>query len=1219
LVLEALEDRLTPSNVSATVSGATLTIAETSGDDVLTVTAAGNGTLAVTTAAGNTINNSLSTFTTPVAIAALTIHLSTGNDLLTLDGVTNGAITLAGNLDITGTGGNKTITATGVQLEGTSNLTVSLTGNGDEVSAFNNVVVPGAASFSHPGVGNTSLALNTSVAPIANEQWGSLTINNGQGSDAAAIDCIDFAGNVTINNGPGAAGVTGGFGGSLDFLGDVVNHTTGPATIGGNLVITTASGEAAAELYRYNVTGNANISTGPGIANQTVKNFVSIAGAVIGGNTTITGTTVSGASPGLEVDLIGTVNGKLSITANGTGSADVTLTDLSVPNGNTTISLGSHTSGDVVTFVCSIGQARFNSLNINSAAGGDNAFGFQESAAFPAGMVFAGAVNVQLGPGNDSLSFYSFGIPGTLSFLGSAHFDGGSGTNQLGFPGEAMFQTPPVFKNFPGSTSMQLNISHRRAAFGEPVQVHVHLQAVAHGAATPTGLVVLKDGATQIDSGMVDSNGDITFTAANLLPGAHDLSVNYEGNGAFITSAATAHVSIVKIATTVSLTVGPNPAALGTSVGFISVVVPSIPSPWPAIPSGTVTYKDGSKVLGTGPGVDQNGIALFSTTGLSTGKHTITATYSGDSTYQGSKSTAVVETIGPVGTHNRLELSNREIVYGQPLTLTATVSMAHELIGNTQPARPTGMMTFWDGASQLGSANVNNGVATITVSGLSPGRIVIVADYYGDTVFEMSKSASVVVQVNAPPLQLTWATPAPIAYGTALGPNQLDATANIPGTFTYNPGAGAVLDPGTATLSVTFTPSDTRDYLPPQPSGWTKSVVLTINPSDTQVQASDAGGVYNAQPFPASATATSLTTGAVIDTSPDSLLTFTYYVGADITGTNLGGNAPSNAGTYSVVAHYAGDSDCYPADSTVVTFTISPASQSTPTVEVSATSGTYNGQPAAVTATVAGTDGVQGSTLEGVGLSLGYYVIYDNTPHYLGTNAPIVAGTYEVIATFGGSLDYSVASSSTTYTIGQAAPVIAVSTTSGYFNGQPVAVTATVAGVVSGMDDTPGPTLEGIGLTLQYYQVFANGSSDSLTSAPTTPGNYLVVASFAGSTDYASRSSQPASFTIYQALPNLQLTDASGTYNGQPYAATTSIWGVVAGVDDTPGPSLEGVYLSALDYQQLDPNGNVEYDFGTAAPTLIGSYRVTVSFAGSADYAPLTALVDFTINPSGQR
>jgi glucose/arabinose dehydrogenase len=56
---------------------------------------------------------------------------------------------------------------------------------------------------------------------------------------------------------------------------------------------------------------------------------------------------------------------------------------------------------------------------------------------------------------------------------------------------------------------------------------------------------------------------------------------------------------------------------------------------------------------------------------------------------------------------------------------------------------------------------------------------------------------------------ITWANPAPVAAGTALGGTQLNATASVPGTFVYSPAAGTALTAGTQTLSVTFTPADT--------------------------------------------------------------------------------------------------------------------------------------------------------------------------------------------------------------------------------------------------------------------------------------------------------------------------------------------------------------------------------------------------------------------------
>ncbi|MGC2638282.1 MAG: hypothetical protein WA294_13955, partial [Acidobacteriaceae bacterium] len=59
---------------------------------------------------------------------------------------------------------------------------------------------------------------------------------------------------------------------------------------------------------------------------------------------------------------------------------------------------------------------------------------------------------------------------------------------------------------------------------------------------------------------------------------------------------------------------------------------------------------------------------------------------------------------------------------------------------------------------------------------------------------------------------ITWATPAAINYGRALNSTQLNAKANVAGTFSYSPSAGTVPEAGIQTLSVTFTPNDTVDY-----------------------------------------------------------------------------------------------------------------------------------------------------------------------------------------------------------------------------------------------------------------------------------------------------------------------------------------------------------------------------------------------------------------------
>lgn len=101
-----------------------------------------------------------------------------------------------------------------------------------------------------------------------------------------------------------------------------------------------------------------------------------------------------------------------------------------------------------------------------------------------------------------------------------------------------------------------------------------------------------------------------------------------------------------------------------------------------------------------------------------------------------------------------------------------------------------------------------------------------------DTTDYTTATASVKLSVNTSQEMpvITWATPAAITYGTPLSSTQLDATANVAGTFTYSPAAGAVEPVGTDTLSVTFTPTDTTDY-----TSATATVQLTVTSASPMV------------------------------------------------------------------------------------------------------------------------------------------------------------------------------------------------------------------------------------------------------------------------------------------------------------------------------------------------------------------------------------------------
>jgi hypothetical protein len=71
---------------------------------------------------------------------------------------------------------------------------------------------------------------------------------------------------------------------------------------------------------------------------------------------------------------------------------------------------------------------------------------------------------------------------------------------------------------------------------------------------------------------------------------------------------------------------------------------------------------------------------------------------------------------------------------------------------------------------------------------------------------------------------ITWPAPTATTYGTPLSAAQLNATANVPGTFAYSPAAGTILNVGTQTLTVTFTPTDPTHY-----TTATATVPLSVN------------------------------------------------------------------------------------------------------------------------------------------------------------------------------------------------------------------------------------------------------------------------------------------------------------------------------------------------------------------------------------------------------
>ena len=109
-----------------------------------------------------------------------------------------------------------------------------------------------------------------------------------------------------------------------------------------------------------------------------------------------------------------------------------------------------------------------------------------------------------------------------------------------------------------------------------------------------------------------------------------------------------------------------------------------------------------------------------------------------------------------------------------------------------------------------------------------------------DADHDASLVATVTLNVKVVPT-IVWANQPDIVYGTPLSSAQLNATASIPGTFTYSPPAGTILRVGNGqTLSVVFRPYDTTVFTD-----------ASARPSSTLAR--PAAGFVRSQPTPSPA------------------------------------------------------------------------------------------------------------------------------------------------------------------------------------------------------------------------------------------------------------------------------------------------------------------------------------------------------------------------------
>jgi hypothetical protein len=187
------------------------------------------------------------------------------------------------------------------------------------------------------------------------------------------------------------------------------------------------------------------------------------------------------------------------------------------------------------------------------------------------------------------------------------------------------------------ATATTLTSSPNPSTYGEAVTFAAVV--FSNAGAPPDGeIVTFKKGTTVLRT-VALSGGLASFTTSTLKVGSNSIQALFSGDAEFLGSKSNTVSQVVsKATTTTNLASSRNPSNVGQSVTFAATVTPQFSGKV----TGTVTFYDGTTTLKT---VSlSGGVAKFTTSALTLGAHTITATYNGSASFTGS-SASLTQTV----------------------------------------------------------------------------------------------------------------------------------------------------------------------------------------------------------------------------------------------------------------------------------------------------------------------------------------------------------------------------------------------------------------------------------------------------------------------------------------------------------------------------------------------------------------------------------------------
>ncbi len=736
--------------------------------------------------------------------------------------------------------------------------------------------------------------------------------------------------------------------------------------------------------------------------------------------------------------------------------------------------------------------------------------------------------------------------------------------------------------NYNPSNSGTVSVTVSNILIASSLNPSTYGQAVtftATVAVAATGTVTFMDGGTALGTSAI-SGGMATFTTSSLLAATHDITGIYSGDGTHSAATSPDLFQVVNKASP-TLTVGTSGASTyGGSVTITATLPTGV--------TGTVTFTSGGVTVGSGT-VSGAGTVAITTSTLPAGSDTITASYGGD----GNNNSATGSTTQTV--------AKATPVLPAPVATPSTPTTANSVtLTETVPSGVSGPVTFYNGATVLGTVPVSGGVATLSLPSLPLGANPITASTPGDSNNNPATSPTTTVTVIKATPTVTVTTSGPSTYGgtvtiTAAVPPGTTGTVTISsggvtlGSGTVNPTTGTVaisttaLPTGTDTITASYggdannnpatgtttqtvsktTPTVTVTTSGPSTYGGTVTITAAVPPGTTGTVTVTSGGV-------------TLGSGTVDPTTGTVTITTTALP----------------TGTDTITASYGGDVNNNPATGT----TTQTVSKTTPTVTVTTSGPSNYGDPVTITTTVpVGTTGTV--TVTSGGVTLGSGTVNPTTGTVTITTGSLPAGSNPITAIYGGDTNNNPNSGSTTQTVSKGSPTSTLTSSQNPSTvGSPVTFTDTLPTNVTGtVTFTSGGTVLGTATV-------TNGVA-TLTSSTLSAGSDPVTATYSGD---ANNNGSSASLTqsVNKDTPTLTVTTSGPSTYGGSVTITASL---------PPGPTGTVTITSGgvtLGTGVVGPTGIVTI---TTATLPVGSNTITASYSGDTSNNAVTGVTVQTV------